>query len=128
MASRGLKKSKNKSKPLRHSFKNLFQARSSAVLWLSLLSKECKTDFLIFSAKCYFLAHIWDVYQVPQTTFSFIAPPRSSSSIVRLVAVVVVVQLLSCVGLCDPHELQNARFPWPSPSPRVCSNLCPLSR
>ena len=26
-----------------------------------------------------------------------------------------------------PHELQNARLPWPSLSPRVCSNSCPLS-
>ena len=27
-----------------------------------------------------------------------------------------------------PHELQDIRLPWPSPSPRVCSNLCPLSQ
>ena len=26
-----------------------------------------------------------------------------------------------------PHGLQHARLPCPSPSPRVCSNLCPLS-
>ena len=26
-----------------------------------------------------------------------------------------------------PHGLQNARLPCPSPSPRVCSNSCPLS-
>ena len=25
------------------------------------------------------------------------------------------------------HGLQHARFPFPSPSPRVCSNSCPLS-
>ena len=28
----------------------------------------------------------------------------------------------------QPHELQHARFPYPSLSPRVCSNSCPLSR
>ena len=27
-----------------------------------------------------------------------------------------------------PHGLQHARLPCPSPSPRVCSNSCPLSR
>ena len=27
-----------------------------------------------------------------------------------------------------PHELQHAMLPCPSPSPRVCSSSCPLSR
>ena len=27
-----------------------------------------------------------------------------------------------------PHRLQQARRPWPSPTPGVCSNSCPLSR
>ena len=27
----------------------------------------------------------------------------------------------------QPHGLQHARLPCPSPSPRVCSNSCPLS-
>ena len=27
-----------------------------------------------------------------------------------------------------PHELQHARPPCPSPTPRACSNSCPLSR
>ena len=27
-----------------------------------------------------------------------------------------------------PHGLQHPRLPCPSPSPRACSNLCPLSR
>ena len=34
----------------------------------------------------------------------------------------------SHLTLWDPHELQQARLPCPSPSPKVCSNLCPLSR
>ena len=29
--------------------------------------------------------------------------------------------------LCDPHELQHARLPCPSLSPRIFSNTCPLS-
>ena len=36
----------------------------------------------------------------------------------------------SCSVMSDslqPHGLQPARLPWPSLSPRVCSNLCPLS-
>ena len=27
-----------------------------------------------------------------------------------------------------PHELQHARLPYPSQSPRVCSNSCPLNQ
>ena len=33
----------------------------------------------------------------------------------------------SCPSLCNPTG-QHARLPCPSPSPRVCSNACPLSR
>ena len=27
-----------------------------------------------------------------------------------------------------PHGLQHTRLPWPPPTPRACSNSCPLSR
>ena len=33
----------------------------------------------------------------------------------------------SCLTLW-PHGLQDARLPWPSPSPGVCSDSCPLSQ
>ena len=39
--------------------------------------------------------------------------------------------LFSCSVLSNslrPHGLQHARLPCPSPSPRACSNSCPLSR
>ena len=39
--------------------------------------------------------------------------------------------LLSCSVMSNswrPHVLQHARLPCPSPSPRVCSNSCPLSQ
>ena len=39
--------------------------------------------------------------------------------------------LFSCSVVSDslwPHGLQHARLPCPSPSPRACSNSCPLSR
>ena len=38
--------------------------------------------------------------------------------------------LFSCSGMSDPlrpHRLKHAWLPCPSPSPRVCSNSCPLS-
>ena len=35
---------------------------------------------------------------------------------------------LSCPTLCNPHGLQHARLPCPSPSPGVFKNSCPLSR
>ena len=34
---------------------------------------------------------------------------------------------LSCLTICDPHGLQHARLPCPSPIPRACSNSCPFS-
>ena len=34
----------------------------------------------------------------------------------------------SCLTLCDPMDLQHARPPCPSPTPRVHSNSCPLSQ
>ena len=40
---------------------------------------------------------------------------------------IVVVPLLSSVWLW-PHGLQHARLHCPSPSPRVCSNSCPLNQ
>ena len=40
---------------------------------------------------------------------------------------VVVVQSLSCFWL-RPHRLQHIRHPCPLPSPRICSNSCPLSQ
>ena len=39
--------------------------------------------------------------------------------------------LLDCSVMSNslqPHKLQHARLPYPSPSPRVCSNSCPLSQ
>ena len=34
----------------------------------------------------------------------------------------------SCPTLLQPHGLQHARLPSPSPTPGACSNSCPLSR
>ena len=33
----------------------------------------------------------------------------------------------SCQNSLQPHGQQHARFPHPSPTPRACSNSCPLS-
>ena len=41
---------------------------------------------------------------------------------------IISVQSLSRVQPLWPHGLQHARLPCPSPSPRVCSNSCPLSQ
>ena len=40
----------------------------------------------------------------------------------------VVIQLLSCIWLFATPGLQHARLPCPSPSPRACTNSCPLSQ
>ena len=38
----------------------------------------------------------------------------------------VVVQSLSCLTLCDPMDCSTTGLPFPSLSPGVCSNSCPL--
>ena len=38
------------------------------------------------------------------------------------------IQSLSWVWLLEPHGLQHARLPCPSPFPGACSNSCPSSR
>ena len=40
----------------------------------------------------------------------------------------VVVQLPSCIWLCDPMDCSMPRFPVFHRLPRVCSNSCPLSQ
>ena len=57
-----------------------------------------------------------------QLTFKRSLCPTPCSSFVA------VVKSLSCVQLLWPHGLQHSRPPCPSLSPRVCSNLCPLSQ
>ena len=37
-------------------------------------------------------------------------------------------QLLSCVHFLQPHGLQHARLPCPSPTPGACANSCPSSQ
>ena len=51
------------------------------------------------------------------------------SSLVFTPQILGVVASRSVVSNClQLHGLQHARLPCPSPSPRVCSNSCPLSR
>ena len=53
------------------------------------------------------------------------------SGIVSLTSLSVIWLLFSHSVRSDslwPHELQHARPPCPSPTPRACSNSCPLSR
>ena len=40
----------------------------------------------------------------------------------------IVSQSLSRIWLCKPMELQHARLPSPSPSPRICSNSFPWNQ
>ena len=56
---------------------------------------------------------------------------RAASSCVWMLQFEISLLLFSCSVVSDslwPHGLQRARFPCPSPSPRVCSDSCPLSR
>ena len=54
---------------------------------------------------------------------------HSHQKLVWIVWIVFLLQLCSVMpDSLRPHALQHARLPCPSPSPRVCSNSCPLRR
>ena len=38
---------------------------------------------------------------------------------------ITLLQFSSVQSLSRPHGLQHTRLPWPSPTPRACSNSCP---
>ena len=62
-------------------------------------------------------------------TVSKLTPLNSPKLIIQKIKVIAV--LFSCSGMSNslwPHGLQHPTFPHPSPSPRVCSNACPLSQ
>ena len=63
--------------------------------------------------------------RISKTGFHF--PPTCflSSSLV-FISLCYSVQL--CPTLCNPHGLQHARLPCPSPTPAADSNSCPLSQ
>ena len=50
----------------------------------------------------------------------------TNSIIEKIKSIVAVTQ--SCLTLCDPTGLHQARLPCPSPPPGVCSNSCPLNQ
>ena len=50
---------------------------------------------------------------------------------VLILGLFILLLLFSCSVMSDslqPHGLQHTRLPCPSPSPRVCSNSCPLGQ
>ena len=57
-----------------------------------------------------------------------VATPLAFSSEKASWESVAVVWLLSHVWLIETHGLQHTKLPCPSPSPRTCSNSCPLSQ
>ena len=57
-------------------------------------------------------------------------PEMKKANICYLFGVLVLLLLFSHSVITDslrPHGLQHARLPCPSPTPRACSNSCPLS-
>ena len=69
------------------------------------------------------LKHNWAAF-----TFSFFSTYHSVNYIYHAVRYI---PQFSCSVVSDslwPHGLQHAKLPCPSPSPRACSNSCPLSQ
>ena len=68
----------------------------------------------------------------PSALHTCIPSPRTFfnpySLYLRPWALVVIVQCAVLANSLRPHGLQHTRLPCPSPSPRACSNSCPLSQ
>ena len=67
-----------------------------------------------------------------KTEFSSFQPQSTSGSLVLLLfilfwSIVIVVQLLTVSNPLRSHGLQQVMLPYPSLSPRVCSDSCPLN-
>ena len=96
-----------------------------------LLSKNTPTlPFFLpvyFQEECLIQAFVWSLDSVSQSSSDF----NRNLIVVVMYAYSFSVVLFSPSVTPDssrPHELQHARLPCPSLSPRVCSNSCPLSR
>ena len=62
-------------------------------------------------------------------TMSKLTPLNSQKLIIQNIKVIAVLFSHSVMSnSLRPHGLQHSTFPYPSPSPRVCSNSCPSSQ
>ena len=52
---------------------------------------------------------------------------NKTSNLHMCILSMIIIQLFTYVYSLQSHGLQHARLPFPSPSRRACSNLCPLS-
>ena len=66
---------------------------------------------------------------------SFFMASQGHNQIILLLLILIYPDDWHCCSCCSvmsvflqSHRLQHARLPCPSPSPRVCSNSCPLSQ
>ena len=83
------------------------------------------TDSQKFQQRCLNLAFV-RCLKAPLVGCIPPTPEQCNWSAGAEVSEVVVVQSPSCVRLLQTHGLQHVRLPCPSPSPKVCSNSCPL--
>ena len=91
--------------------------------YLVLQTKPSSQNWLFKKEKsqyCYFMINVF-VKFVRLTAFFYLVATMNNISKSGSV------QSLSCVWL-QPHGLQQARLPCPSPAPRACSNSCPSSQ
>ena len=85
-----------------------------------------------YSGLIFFRIDWFDLLAVQGTLKSLLQHHSSKASILQCSAFFTVqLQFISCSvesdSLWQPHGLQHARPPCPSPTPRACSNSCPLS-
>ena len=86
--------------------------------WLSVLLMD---SFAILKLLSFIMSHVLCL-------LLFSLPDEINS--IKCTVKEVLLLLFSCSVVSDswqPHGLQHARLPWPSPSPGACSNSCLLS-
>ena len=69
----------------------------------------------------------WEVKFVPGFSWSWPHMPFSFFLILICILLLLLFRFSVLSESLQPHGLQHIRLPYPSPSPRACSNSCPLS-
>ena len=96
-------------------------ARRSNQSILKEISPGCSLEELMLKLKLQYFGHIMQRVDLWKRVGRFLKNQKENCHSVQF----------SCSVLSDslwPHGLQHARLPCPSPTPRVYSNPCPLSR
>ena len=119
-----LKKKKESSET---NFSSIFNIFKILIFQEAIYIKQIINEFLTFVLNVHSLVcilHSWHISVC--TRHMFLVVTKLDSAALDFSSVQFSRSVMS--NSLRPHGLQHTRFPCPSPTPRACSNSCPLSR